>query len=89
MDGDIELHFDYMGISWKVSVAVEEHYLDSVLDVSVWDGKQYIEIDTDVKKFEKDMQDVLNEEIEQYYLNLKLAHEDLMYERAREEGRLK
>lgn len=85
---NIELEFDKLGLSWKVEVIEEDRNLDTVVSVYVWDGKQYVEVETDIEQFKADMEDVLNEQIDEYYLNLRLAHEDMMYESAREEGRI-
>ena len=85
---NIELEFERMGISWKVEVIQDDQMIDTVVSVSVWDGKKYVEVETDTAQFEADMEDILNEEIESFYLNLRLQHEDMMYEKAREEGRI-
>lgn len=85
---NIELEFDKLGLSWKVEVIEEDRSLDTVVSVCVWDGKEYIEVEVDEQQFKEDMEDVLNEQIDEYYLNLRLAHEDMMYESAREEGRI-
>ena len=89
MNGEIELEFEYLGLSWKVEVSTEDSCLDSVFSVCVWDGKSYVEADVDSQQFAQDMRDVLDEQIEKYYLNLELVHGDLMYDSAREEGRIR
>ena len=88
MCNNIELSFKDMGIDWKIEVIEEDHYIDTVVSVSAYDGKKYVELDVDTVEFQQDHEDMLNEAIEEYYTNLRLAHEDMMYETAREEGRL-
>ena len=88
MCNNIELNYERMGISWKVEVIEEDRSLDTVVSVAAYDGKNYVELDVDTAEFKANMEDVLNEEIEEYYLNLRLVHEDMMYDCAKEEGRL-
>lgn len=84
----IEISFDYVGVSWRVELVVYDKCVDSVLSVSAFDGKSYVELDVDTGIFQKEMEDVLDEEVQDYYFNLELAHADMMYETAREEGKI-
>ena len=88
MCNNVKLSFDCMGLSWDVEVIEEDQSIDTVVSVSVWNGKEYVEVEVDTEQFKRDMEDVLDKEIENFYLNLRLRHEDMMYEAAREEGRL-
>lgn len=85
---NIELEFEKLGVCWKVEVIEEDEMLDTVVAVSVWDGKEYVEIEVDTEQFKADMEDILNEEIENFWLNKRLVHEDMMYDAAKEEGRI-
>ena len=88
MKNSIELKFDRMGLSWKVEVIEDNGSIDEVVAVYMHNGSIYVEVEVDCEQFMKDMGEILFEELEDYLLNERLAHEDMMYETAREEGRL-
>ena len=88
MCSDIELTYENMGLIWRVDVIEEDRCLDTVVSVSVWDGRTYSEVEADTTRFAIDNEDILNQEIENYYTNLRAVHEDRTYEIAREEGRI-
>lgn len=83
------LNFDFAGISYEVEADVEDGYVSGVMGVSAQakTGK-FFPVKVDTEKFLEGMQDVLNEAVEEAVLNERLAHEDMLFETAREEGRL-
>lgn len=83
------LNFDYAGVSYEVDADVEEGEVIGVMGVSVQaKTKKYFPVNVDTEKFLEGMQDALNEAVEEAVLNERLAHEDMLFETAREEGRL-
>lgn len=83
------LNFDFAGMSYEVEADVEEGYVVGILSVSVQakTGK-YFPVKVDREEFLGSMQDFLNDAVEQAILDNRLAHEDMLFETAREEGRL-
>lgn len=83
------LNFDFAGMSYEVEADVEDGYVVGVLSVSVQakTGK-YFPVKVDREEFLGSMQDFLNDAVEQAILDNRLAHEDMLFETAREEGRL-
>jgi hypothetical protein len=83
------LNFDFAGMSYEVEADVEDGYVIGVLGVSVQakTGK-YFPVHVNTDKFLEDMQDFLNDAVEQAIIDNKLAHEDYLFETAREEGKL-
>lgn len=83
------LEFDFAGMSYEVEADVEEGYVVGVLSVSVQakTGK-YFPVKVDREEFLGSMQDFLNDAVEQAILDNRLAHEDMLFETAREEGKL-
>ena len=83
------LNFDYSGVSYEVDADVEDGEVIGVMGVSVQaNTKKYFPVKVDTEKFLAGMQDALNEAVEDAVLNERLAHEDMLFETAREEGRL-
>lgn len=83
------LNFNFAGMSYEVEADVEDGYVVGVLSVSVQakTGK-YFPVKVDREEFLGSMQDFLNDAVEQAILDNRLAHEDMLFETAREEGRL-
>lgn len=83
------LNFDFAGMSWEVEADVEEGYVVGVLGVSVQakTGK-FFPVKFDQEEFFGSMQDFLNDAVEQAIIDERLAHEDMLFEQAREEGKL-
>ena len=83
------LNFDFAGMSYEVDADVEDGYVIGVLGVSVQakTGK-YFPVKVDREEFLGSMQDFLNDAVEQAILDNKLAHEDYLFETAREAGKL-
>lgn len=83
------LNFDYAGVSYEVDADVDDGEVIGVMGVSVQaKTKKYFPVKVDTEKFLEGMQDALNEAVEEAVLNERLAHEDMLFETAREEGRL-
>lgn len=83
------LNFDYAGVSYEVDADVEDGEVIGVMGVSVQaKTKKYFPVKVDPEKFLEGMQDALNEAVEDAVINERLAHEDMLFETAREEGRL-
>ena len=82
------LYFDYAGVSFRVNADVVDDAgcVEQVNQVAAIDiaNNEYTPLSVDKVKFLKDMEDVLNEAVEQEKLNAKLAHEDMLFEQARE-----
>lgn len=83
------LNFDYAGVSYEVDADVEDGYVIGVFGVKILakTGK-YFPVKIDTEEFLASMQDFLNEAVEQAILDRRLAHEDMLFETAREEGKL-
>jgi hypothetical protein len=85
----MKLYFEFAGVNYRVTADVEEHTVEYVSQVEVMDySGKYIRLTVDVSAFLETMQDILNDEVEEAELDARLMHEDMMYETAREEGRL-
>lgn len=83
------LNFDFAGISYEVDADVEDGEVIGVMGVSVQakTGK-YFPVKVDREEFLGSMQDFLNDAVEQAILDNRLEHEDMLFETAREEGKL-
>lgn len=83
------LNFDFAGMSWEVEADVEEGLVIGVISASVQSktGK-YFPVKVNRTEFLAGMEDFLNDAVEQAILDERLAHEDMLFEQAREEGRL-
>lgn len=83
------LNFDFAGMSFEVDADVEEGYVIGVFGVKILakTGK-YFPVKVDTEEFLEGMQDFLNDAVEQAVLDNRLAHEDYLFEVAREEGKL-
>lgn len=83
------LNFDFAGMSWEVDADVEDGCVIGVMGVSVQakTGKDF-PVKVNREEFLASMQDLLNDAVEQAVLDARLAHEDMLFEQAREEGRL-
>lgn len=83
------LNFDFAGMSYEVEADVEEGYVVGVFSVSILakTGKYFL-VKVDSEEFLGSMQDFLNDAVEQAILDNRLAHEDMLFETAREEGKL-
>lgn len=83
------LNFDFAGMSYEVDADVEDGEVIGVMGVSVQakTGK-YFPVKVDREEFLGSMQDFLNDAVEQAILDNRLAHEDMLFETAREEGKL-
>lgn len=83
------LNFDFAGMSFEVDADVEDGYVIGVFGVKILakTGK-YFPAKIDTEEFLASMQDFLNEAVEQAILDRRLAHEDMLFETAREEGKL-
>lgn len=85
----MKLYFEFAGVNYRVTADVEEHTVEYVSQVEVMDHSgKYVRVNVDVSSFLETMQDILNDEVEEAELDARLMHEDMMYEQAREEGRL-
>ena len=84
-----QIEFKYAGIQFmaKLDINDDDKVLEQVVHVYTWNDKkrEYEPISVDLEAFEHDMQDQINEALEEMYLNERLAHEDMLYESAREE----
>lgn len=87
------VEFTFAGIDFKVDLYIDEtnKCLDSVVGVYFWNRTthSYEYLDCEKYKFEKDMEDQLNDAIAEMYDNARLAHEDMMFDAYREEQALK
>lgn len=83
------LNFDFAGMSYEVDADVEDGEVIGVMGVSVQakTGK-YFPVKVDREEFLGSMQAFLNDAVEQAILDNRLAHEDMLFETAREEGEL-
>ncbi len=83
------LEFDFAGMSFEVDADVEDGYVIGVFGVKILakTGK-YFPVKVDSEEFLGSMQDFLNDAVEQAILDNRLAHEDMLFETAREEGKL-
>lgn len=89
MYGTVDLNFDYLGLTWKVEVVPDcEGYVEDVVSVKLWDGTSYFTVKTDKQVFLDDMRDVLQDELDDYYDNLKIVQAEMRMDAAKEEGRL-
>lgn len=85
----MKLYFEFAGVNYRVTADVEEHTVEYVSQVEIMDHSgKYVRVKVDVSAFLETMQDILNDEVEEAELDARLMHEDMMYETAREEGRL-
>ena len=85
----MKLYFEFAGVNYRVTADVDEHTVEYVSQVEVIDHSgKYVRVKVDVSAFLETMQDILNDEVEEAEEDLRLMHEDMMYETAREEGRL-
>lgn len=85
----MKLYFEFAGVNYRVTADVEEHSVEYVSKVEIMDHSgKYVRVNVDVSAFLETMQDILNDEVEEAELDARLMHEDMMYETAREEGRL-
>ena len=76
----------FAGIEFEVDLDInEDDRIEQVMEVRLQDG---IKVDCDTVEFCEVLEDQLYEALEEELLSDKLAAEDLMYETAREEGRL-
>lgn len=83
------LYFDFAGISFRVRAGLNEGLVEDVGKVEVISNTgKYVPVQCDTEQFFTDMQDYLNEAVENAILDERLAHEDMLFETAREEGRL-
>lgn len=87
----VTLVFKFAGIDFKVEADINsEGELEGIFNVYIWNRelKKYDRVTCDIKKFTECMVDLLNDAVEDYNLQKRLAAEDMAYETAREEGRL-
>ena len=85
----MKLYFEFAGVNYRVTADVDEHTVEYVSQVEIMDHSgKYVRVKVDVSAFLETMQDILNDEVEEAEEDLRLMHEDMMYETAREEGRL-
>ena len=85
----MKLYFEFAGIMFRVTADVTEHEVEYVSQVEVVDHSgKYTKIKVDLPAFLETMQDYLNDAVEDAELDARLEHEDMLYEQAREEGRL-
>ena len=83
----MELYFEFAGVNYRVTANVDEHTVEDVSQVEVMDHSgKYVCVKVDVSAFLETMEDVLNEAVEEAEEDLRLMHEDMMYETAREEA---
>lgn len=88
---ELELNFKYAGIEWLVTVDVNDEWgLEQIFQVEVYDNVlgDYKLITCDLEAFEKDMTDQINDAIEEEKTAAKAFAEDMLFETAREEGRV-
>lgn len=60
-----ETELDYIGMSFKIKGHLSCADELEVDEVSVWTGREYVEVEVDVFQFGYDMEDYIREEIEQ------------------------
>ncbi len=79
------LYFDYAGISFRVKADVTDGAVEHIAKVeAVSHTGHYVPLEVEPVAFLEDMQDALNEAVEQAVLDARLAHEDMLFEQARE-----
>lgn len=85
----MRLYIDFAGLKLEVEADVEDGYVVGVLGVNILakTGK-YFPVKVDSEEFLGSMQDFLNDAVEQAIIDERLAHEDMLFETAREEGKL-
>ncbi len=83
------LYFDFAGISFRVKADITDGQVEHIAKVqAVCHTGEYVTLEVEPVEFLETLQDTLNEAVEQAVLNARLAHEDMLFEQAREEGRL-
>lgn len=86
MHGTVDLNFDYLGLTWKVEVVPDcEGCVEKVVSVKLWDGNSYFMVKTDKQAFLDDMRDVLQDELDDYYDNLKFVNAEMRMDAAKDE----
>lgn len=89
MHGTVDLNFEYIGLTLKVEVVPDcEGYVEDVVSVKLWDGTSYFTVKVNKQTFLDDMRDVLQDELDDYYDNLKIVNAEMRMDAAKEEGRL-
>lgn len=89
MYGTVDLNFDYLGLTWKVEVVPDfDGNIEEVASVKLFDGTSYFTVKVNKQTFLDDMRDVLQDELDDYYDNLKIVNAEMRMDAAREEGRL-
>ncbi len=83
------LNFDFAGMSFEVDADVEEGCVIGVHSASIQakTGK-YFPVKIKREEFLDSRQDFLNDSVEQAIIDERLAHEDMLFEQAREEKML-
>lgn len=83
------VEFTFAGIEFKVDLHLDDNNrcLDVLVGVSAWnkEKRQYEPISCNLSLFQKDMQDMINEAIEEMYESEKYIHADMMYDAWKEE----
>lgn len=85
----MKLHVDYAGLKFRITADVENDCVEYVsrVEVMATTGK-YVPVKYEVDDFLDGLQDYLNDAIEEAILDEQLAHGDMLFETAREEGKL-
>lgn len=78
-----ETELDYIGITFKIKgnlSCADELEID---EVSVWTGREYVEVEVDVFQFGYDMEDYIREQVEQDAVAAREAYYEDKYEEER------
>lgn len=87
----MELELKIGGIGYLVEVDIDDDYVISVFEVSVFDGEMSLPIDMnkkDLEDFYERYEDDLNEAYQSHKIALAESCAEERWEQAREEGRL-
>lgn len=85
----MNLYLEYGGINYRVKADVTDEAVEYISKVEVCANTGvYIPVKVNATEFLETYQDQLQDAVAQARLNEKLAHEDMLFETAREEGRL-
>lgn len=85
----MKLYVDYAGLKFRVTADVENGCVEYVSRVEVMANTgKYVPVKYDIDDFMEGLQDYLNDAIEEAILDEQLANGDMLFETAREEGKL-
>lgn len=85
----MKLYFDYGGLSFRVEADVTDGVVEGVRSVEiVCSTGEYAKMEVDYEEFFKVFADPLNDAVEDSIRDEYLAHCDMLYDQAKEEGSL-